>query len=191
VTANSFSPIGIFDSGIGGLSHARAISDRFSFQSLIYIGDIAHFPYGSKTRAEIQSYCLPIVEYLLNQGCKQIVIACNTATAAALDFIRDFVGDRAQIIDVVSVIVDYAAAHFANKKLGLIATDYTIASGVYTKAFAKAAPSITLSSLATPQLIYQIETEIHHPDASRVKTYDFLIQQYLSNAKLQGIEALI
>jgi glutamate racemase len=185
------SPIGIFDSGIGGLSHAKAIANYLPHQSLIYIGDIQHFPYGSKTQAEIQFYCLPIVEYLLKQNCKIIVIACNTATAAALPMIREFVGARALVLDVVSVIIDYAAEHFADQKLGLIATDYTIASQVYAKKLGERAPRIQLAAIATPQLIYRIETEINAPTAERTQSYDLLIKEYLSVEALQNIKALI
>jgi glutamate racemase len=184
-------PIGIFDSGIGGLSHAKAIADRLPHQSLIYIGDIQHFPYGTKTQEELISYCLPIVEYLLNQGCEIIVIACNTASSAAAQSIRDWVGDRAMVLDVISLIVDYAALHCSNQKLGLIGTDYTINSQVYEKALFNEAPSIQLSSIATPELIYHIETEINTPNEKRTKCYDALIHQYLSVNALQNIQALI
>ena len=184
-------PIGIFDSGMGGLSHAKAIANGLPHQSLIYIGDIQHFPYGLKTTEELKSYCLPIVDYLLKQHCKIIVVACNTATAAAIDPIRDFVGDRAVVIDVVSLIVDYAAKHFAHQKLGLIGTEYTIGSKVYDKAFAAQAPSIELCSIATPSLIYHIETEINKLNPERTEVYDDLIRKYLSVPVLQDIQALI
>jgi glutamate racemase len=101
------------------------------------------------------------------------------------------VGDRAIVIDVVSLIVEYAAKHFQNQKLGLIGTEYTVGSRVYEKAFVEQAPSIELSSIATPSLIYHIEKEINKLHPKRIEVYDALIQKYLSVESLKNIQALI
>jgi len=85
---SSNAPIGIFDSGIGGLTVARAVKNELPKEQLVYFGDTAHLPYGDKSTAAIQAYSIKITQVLLNKGCKLILIACNSASAAAYDLVR-------------------------------------------------------------------------------------------------------
>src|ERR1700740_3654278 len=102
-------PIGIFDSGLGGLTVANAIAKVLPNEQLIYFGDTAHLPYGDKSPDSIKYYSIRIAQFLLEQNCKIIVIACNTASALAYETVKDFVGDKVQVIDVVNHIVDEIA----------------------------------------------------------------------------------
>src|SRR5471030_1760796 len=97
----SNAPIGIFDSGIGGLTVARAIQQRLPSESLVYFGDTAHLPYGDKSEAAIQAYSIKIADVLLQQGCKVIVIACNSASSAAYELLKEYVRKEAKVINVI------------------------------------------------------------------------------------------
>src|ERR1700677_4084996 len=99
--ARSNQPIGIFDSGIGGLTGARAIKDQLPHEKLIYFGDTAHLPYGDKSPDSIKYYSIRIAQFLLDNNCKMIVIACNTASALAYEAVKDFVGKRALVVNVI------------------------------------------------------------------------------------------
>src|SRR5271154_254754 len=96
----SDTPIGIFDSGIGGLTVARAIQQRLPDESLVYFGDTAHLPYGDKSEAAIQAYSIKIADVLLKKGCKVIVIACNSASSAAYELLKEYVHHEAMVINV-------------------------------------------------------------------------------------------
>lgn len=122
-------PIGIFDSGIGGLTVAKAIADLLPQESLLYVGDTAHLPYGSKPAAFIRQRSLAITEYLLNQGCKIIVVACNTASAAALHTLRETWPD-APIVGMEPAVKPAVQAS-STRKIGVLATAGTIRSERY------------------------------------------------------------
>jgi glutamate racemase len=98
----SKAPIGIFDSGIGGLTVASSVSKAFPKESILYFGDTAHLPYGEKSIESIQKYAVEITDFLLEKGCKMIVIACNSASAAAYELLSDKYGDRGPVVDVIS-----------------------------------------------------------------------------------------
>ena len=98
---NKQAPIGIFDSGIGGLTAASAIHQLLPNEQIIYFGDTAHLPYGDKSTAAIQAYSIKICNVLLNQGVKMILIACNSASSAAYDLIKAYVGSKAKVVNVI------------------------------------------------------------------------------------------
>ena len=100
-------PIGVFDSGIGGLTVANAIQKVLPNESLVYFGDTAHLPYGDKSPDSIKYYAIRISQFLLKQQCKMIVIACNTASAMAYETVKDFVGDAVPVIDVINPVVEH------------------------------------------------------------------------------------
>ncbi|MEL6538417.1 MAG: aspartate/glutamate racemase family protein, partial [Bacteroidota bacterium] len=135
-------PIGIFDSGIGGLTVAHQVQLALPQESLIYFGDTAHMPYGDKSQVTIQSYSIKIAHALLDKGCKVILIACNSASAAAYDLVREYVGSRARVYNVIDPVVQYAATHHRGEQVGLIGTKQTISSGVFSTKFAREASSI-------------------------------------------------
>lgn len=179
-------PIGIYDSGIGGLTVASAIRSQLPHEDFIYFGDTAHLPYGEKSAAAIQAYSIKICNLLLEQGVKTIVIACNSASAAAYELVKEYVGSRCQVLNVIDPMVDYVARNFAGKRVGLIGTRATVHSGVYKRKVEAADAGIELRSLATPLLASMIEEGFFSKQISRA-----IVEEYLQAPELDGIEALI
>lgn len=179
-------PIGIFDSGIGGLTVAHAIRKLLPRESMIYFGDTAHLPYGDKSEAAIQAYSIKIADVLMKKGCKVIVIACNSASSAAYELLKEYVRKDTHIINVIDPMVAYVLDHFRGKRIGLIGTKRTVQSGVYARKIAEEGHDITLHSLPTPLLAPMIEEGFFNNQISHE-----IIAQYLSDPALAGIEALI
>jgi glutamate racemase len=179
-------PIGIFDSGIGGLTVAHAIKMLLPGEDLIYFGDTAHLPYGDKSEAAIQAYSIKIADILLNKGCKVIVIACNSASSASYELLKEYVRNDTHVINVIDPMVELVTAKFAGRNIGLIGTKRTVQSGVYGRKIAETDASITLHSLATPLLAPMVEEGFFNNQISHE-----IIAQYLSDPVLQDIEALI
>ncbi len=179
-------PIGIFDSGVGGLTVARAINQLLPQENIIYFGDTAHTPWGNQSAVAIQHYASTISKTLLEQKCKIIVIACNTASASALEAVQQAVGDRALLFNVIDPVIDHLVQNFQNTKVGLIGTKQTIRSEAYAKRLHKQCSNIQLNSLATPLLVPVIEEGQSHTAAAKE-----FIELYLNNPTLQDIAALI
>lgn len=179
-------PIGVFDSGIGGLTVARALTQALPSEDFIYFGDTAHLPYGDKSVAAIQSYSIKITEMLLRQPVKAVVIACNTASAAAFELVREYAGTRALVENVIDPTVDYLAERFQGRTVGLIGTRQTVQSNAYLKRLQAKAPNVELHSVATPLLASMIEEGFYNNTVSRE-----VIHTYLSHPDLQDIEALV
>ncbi|QOI97411.1 MAG: glutamate racemase [Flammeovirgaceae bacterium] len=183
VSANN--PIGIFDSGIGGLTVAHAIKELLPNEQLIYFGDTAHLPYGDKSEAAIQAYSVRIADVLLKKDCKLIVIACNSASSAAYELLKEYVRG-VKIINVIDPMVQWVASNFKNSNVGLIGTKRTVQSGVYLRKIDEANRGITLHQLATPLLAPMIEEGFFNNQISHE-----IIGQYLSAPELSEINALI
>lgn len=147
-------PIGVFDSGVGGLTVARAIRDSLPHESIVYIGDTAHSPYGTKSIAEVREYSLAVLDELVSQGVKMLVIACNTASAAMLRDARERYD--IPVVEVIQPAVRAAVAATRNGRVGVIGTTATIASQAYNDAFA-AAPHIELTTAACPRFVEFVE----------------------------------
>lgn len=177
-------PIGIFDSGVGGLTVAHAIKQILPGESLIYFGDTAHLPYGDKSEELIRFYSERITEFLLDHNSKVILIACNSASASAFDYLRKKF-DKTIIIDVIDPVVNYLGTRKFNK-IGVIGTKRTISSGTYEKKIRELCPSFDVVSMATPLLVPMIEEGFIFDDISNA-----IIRTYLSNESLGGIQALI
>ncbi len=175
-------PIGIFDSGVGGLTVARAIKDILPNEPIYYIGDTANLPYGDKTTVQIQSYVQKIVDVLLKQQCKVIVIACNTATAAVADLLEEQIGSQVPILNVVDPVITYIKQAYVEKRLALIGTQYTIDSNFYARKFQDAQVRTQLQSLATPLLVPMIEANVYEAP---------IVEGYLSDLLLGDMAGLI
>jgi glutamate racemase len=176
-------PIGILDSGVGGLTVARSIIDQLPQESIYYIGDTEHGPYGPRPLAEVREYALAIMDHLVAFGVKAIVIACNTASAAVLHDARE----RYQIpvIEVVRPAVRRAVSVTKNGKVGVIGTAATIKSGAYPDAFA-AAPNIEVITKACPMFVEFVERG--------ETTGEEVIQiahEYLDDLVERGIDTLV
>jgi len=179
-------PIGVFDSGIGGLTVAHALKKVLPDETLIYFGDTAHLPYGDKSTAAIQAYAVKICDVLLKHDCKVILIACNSASSAAYHLAKEYVSSKAKVINVIDPVISYIGERFSSKTIGLIGTKRTISSNVYQKKIDKLGKNIQLKPLATPLLAPMIEEGFYDNTVS-----DQIIYQYLSDQRLEGIEALI
>ncbi|WP_114778638.1 glutamate racemase [Botryobacter ruber] len=179
-------PIGIFDSGIGGLTVAQAITHVLPEEQLIYFGDTAHLPYGDKSTAAIQAYAVKICDLLIRQRCKLILIACNSASAAAYELVKEYVGSKAHVLNVIDPVIAYIGETYPAKTIGLIGTKQTVNSNVYRKKVDELDRNINLKSVATPLLAAMIEEGFFNDSIS-----ESVIEAYLSDPELEGIEALI
>jgi glutamate racemase len=183
---DSTAPIGIFDSGIGGMTVASAVTRLLPKENTIYFGDTAHLPYGDKSTAAIQAYSIKICNMLLQQNCKLILIACNSASAAAYELVKEYVGSKASVMNVIDPVVDYIKEHYDGKTIGLIGTKQTVLSNVYKKKVDALNKNIQLKSLATPLLAPMIEEGFFDNNIS-----ESIIASYLTDSSLSDIEALI
>ena len=180
---NKSAPIGIFDSGVGGLTVARAIIDQLPGESILYLGDTARGPYGVRPLAQVRSYALEIMDQLVAAGVKAIVIACNTASAAMLRDARE----RYQIpvIEVIQPAVRRAVSATRSGKVGVIGTNATIDSKAYLDAFA-AAPQLSITSKACPLFVEFVEN-------GKTTGHEItkIAQDYLSQMKTAQIDTLV
>jgi glutamate racemase len=150
-------PIGIFDSGYGGLTVARAVLDQLPHESVAYFGDTARAPYGPRPIAETREFALECLDRLVDHGVKALVIACNTASAAVLHDARERYD--VPVVEVIRPAVRRAAAATRNHRVGVISTAGTHQSGAYLDAFA-AAPHLEVSSVACPLFVELVESGV-------------------------------
>lgn len=184
--AKASDPIGIFDSGIGGLTVARAVKQLLPNESIIYFGDTAHLPYGDKSTAAIQAYSIKICDILLQRNCKVILIACNSASAAATDLVKEYVGKRARVFNVIEPAVNYIRETYTKTTIGLIGTKQTVGSKVYEMKIEHLGNELKLNALATPLLVPMIEEGFLQGTISQD-----IINEYLKKPILEDISALI
>lgn len=178
-------PIGIFDSGIGGLTVTHAILKLLPQENIIYFGDTAHHPYGEKSASAIQAYAIKIAHLFLQKQCKLILIACNTASSVATELLNEYVGTQAIIMNVIDPLINWLSKNYSHKKVGLIGTKKTVESNIYKKKIDQLNLGIDLSSHPTGLLASAIEEFGNH------KVIDDLLQIYLEHPSLKKIEALI
>ncbi|MDP8237469.1 MAG: glutamate racemase [Candidatus Hatepunaea meridiana] len=177
-------PIGVFDSGIGGLTVAAALRDRLPAEDIIYLGDTARVPYGTKSVETVNRYALESTLFLLNLGVKLIVVACNTASAVALPRLQEVL--RAPIIGVVEPGVNAALRATKTKQVGIIGTPSTINSGAYQNRLKKLAPNIEVYGKPCPLLVPLCEEG--RLDGQIVK---LVLEDYLKQIKRKGVDTLI
>ncbi len=178
-------PIGIFDSGIGGLTVANAIYRHFPNENLIYFGDTANLPYGDKSADAIRYYAIKISKFLLEQNCKMIIIACNSASSAAYEVLLDFFKEKTIFVNVVDPLVDHVI-EAEYKKVGVIATKATVNSNVYKQKIQAKNQMVDVVQLATPLLAPMIEEGFCNDEISHT-----VISKYLSDKSLNDIEVLL
>jgi glutamate racemase len=148
-------PIGVFDSGLGGLTVVRAILDDLPNETIVYFGDTARFPYGPRSVEQLRGYAVEIAQHLVNEDVKLIVVACNSATAAALDEVIAAV--PIPVIGVIEPAVRSAIRATRNGWVGLIGTVATVESGAYQRAFQRLAPQIEVRAQACPLFVEFVE----------------------------------
>jgi glutamate racemase len=145
-------PIGVFDSGVGGLTVLHELLVTLPHEDFLYLGDTARFPYGTRDPRELQGFALHVSRELLDRGAKLLVVACNSATAAALEVLDERYGDVVDVIGVVGPESQQAAVSTRNGRVGLLATPATVASGAYDRALRSADPHLRLTSVPCPDL---------------------------------------
>ena len=153
-------PVGVFDSGVGGLTVLHELLVQLPAEDFVYLADSARFPYGSRTGAELEAFALEVADELLARRVKLLVVACNSATAAALPALRDRMRQTTLGVDVLGVVQPgavQAVAATRNGRVGLLATPATVESGAYASAIGAADPFVELTSVACPDLAAIIE----------------------------------
>ena len=176
-------PIGIFDSGFGGLTVARAVLDQLPHEPVLYLGDTARQPYGPKPIGEVREYSLECLDHLVDQGVKALVIACNSASAAMLRDARERY--PVPVVEVIFPATRRAVAATRSGQVGVICTAATKASLAYDDAFA-AAPQVTLTTQACPRFVAFVESGVTSgPDLIDVA------HEYLDPLVAQGVDTLI
>jgi glutamate racemase len=177
-------PIGIFDSGIGGLTVARAIYERLPRESTIYFGDTARVPYGPKSPETVRRYSLEILHWLLGQGVKAVVIACNTSTAHALDALQ--AESPVPVIGVIEPGARAAVSAMRQGPIGVIGTAGTIASNAYARAIQAARPGAAVEQKACPLFVPLVEEGwFDHPAA------ELIALEYLQPLKRAGVDVMV
>jgi glutamate racemase len=177
-------PIGVFDSGIGGLTVVKALCDLLPDEKIFYIGDTARVPYGGKSASTVERYSIEMTDMLVDEGVKTIVIACNSASAVALPKL-----EKTLSVPVVGVIKPGAQAAVAatrNRHIGIIGTRATIKSGAYEKALRELDPKIDISARACPLLVPFIEEGWLEDDLT-----DQIIARYLEPLVREGVDTLV
>ena len=180
-------PIGIFDSGVGGLTVARAIIDQLPNESIIYLGDTANSPYGPKSIQEVRELALAVMDRLVDEGVKLLVIACNSASAAVLRDARERYTEQRGIpvVEVIQPAVRRAVAVTRNLKVGVIGTNATITSKAYEDAFA-AAVDLQLVSAACPRFVEFVENGV--TAGSELLE---IAEEYLAPIRAAGVDTLV
>ena len=177
-------PIGVFDSGVGGLTVAREIMRNLPKEDIVYFGDTARVPYGSKSKDNIIRYSRQIIHFLQTKGVKAIVIACNTASALALDTVKDEFD--IPIIGVVEPGARAALAVTENKKIGVIGTEATVRSSMYEKIIQGINSEVSVIGKACPLFVPLVEEGF-----KKHQVTDEIIDYYLASLKQSDIDALI
>ncbi|MBX3102002.1 MAG: glutamate racemase [Bacteroidetes bacterium] len=181
----SQAPIGIFDSGLGGLTVLQSIQERLPHESLLYFGDTGHLPYGDKSPQQVRGYVRSITRYLLGQGVKAIVVACNTASAAALDVVMEEAGP-VPVVEVISPAAQAAIAATRNGIVGIIGTKTTVSSGMYTQRLSALRADVQVIARPTPLLVPLIEEGWQH-----TQVLQDVVATYLAPDVFPAIDTLI
>lgn len=176
--------IGIFDSGIGGLTVMKQIMRELPYERLIYFGDTARLPYGDKSPETILRYSIENAIFLMDHQIKLLVIACNTASAYAVDKLQQIL--KIPIIDVIKPGADRAAVTTCSHKIGVLATRATTFSGIYQREIQKRLPSAEVYSIACPLLVPLIEEHFFDHPATKL-----IIKDYLAPLKQHNIDTLL
>jgi glutamate racemase len=179
-------PIAMFDSGVGGLTVLHECLVSLPHEDFVYLGDTARFPYGSREAAELREFALELAELLLEEGAKLLVVACNSATAAALPQLRAELRARVGVVAVVEPESRLAARSTRNGHVGLLATPATVASGAYERALQTEAPEARLHAVACPELAPMIQAG----DEFDQRTVD-TVEAYCEPLRRAGVDTVI
>ena len=176
--------IGIFDSGVGGLTVMHRVMEALPAENLIYLGDTGRYPYGNKSAETVTRYAIENAEFLLARKVKMLVVACNTMSAVALDALRKRVD--VPVIGVIEPGARAAVDRTRNRRVGVIGTETTIASGLYTRALRALAPELEIFTRACPLFVPLAEEGWTDNEIARAT-----VAAYLESIKASGIDTLI
>jgi glutamate racemase len=176
--------IGVFDSGIGGLTVVRALMERLPFENIVYFGDTARVPYGVKSVETINRYALQITEFLLKKDVKLLIVACNTMAAVACQAIRDL--SPVPVLEVIGAGAASAVGATQNKIIGVIGTPATINSNAYARAISLLDHDVRIFSQACPLFVPLVEEGWFEHEATRLAALE-----YLKPVKAEGIDTLV
>jgi glutamate racemase len=178
-------PIGVFDSGVGGLTVLAEMRRRLPAESTIYLGDNARAPYGPRPADEVRAFTLESVAWLLTQDVKLLVLACNTATSQALPLVREI--STVPVLGVVRPGALAAAASTRAGHVGVIATAGTVASGAYAAAVGEADPALTVTQLACPQLVPMVEAGQLSGPTAEAAVHGYLGELFEADAEIDTL----
>ena len=184
VESKKGAPVGVFDSGVGGLTVVREIIRQLPDENIVYFGDTARVPYGSKSQKTVIRFSEQIIRFLKTKQVKAIVIACNTASALALDIVREEFD--VPILGVVAPGARAAVKATRNRKIGVVGTDATVRSGVYTKVIQGIDPQIRVIEKACPLFVPLVEEGFKEHEVTRE-----IIEYYLESLRATDIDAMI
>lgn len=176
-------PIGVFDSGVGGLTVVRSVLDQLPHEPVLYVGDTARGPYGPRPIAEVRAYALDVMDALVAEGVKMLVIACNSASSAVLRDARERYD--VPVVEVIAPAVRKAVAATRNGRVGVIGTRATVTSKAYDDSFA-AAPHVRLTSVACPRFVEFVEAGTTH--GSELES---VAREYLEPVRGAGVDTLV
>jgi glutamate racemase len=182
-------PIAVFDSGVGGLTVLHELLVSLPHEDFVYLGDTARFPYGDRTPEELRRFAVEVAEILLAEEAKLLVVACNAATAAALQTVTEHLAATGRDVGVVGVVTpesQQAVEATHNGRIGLLATPVTVASGAYARAVAAADPNVELTSVACPDLAPIIQNGFPF-DERVVET----VRSYVAPLREAGVDTVI
>lgn len=177
-------PIGVFDSGVGGLTVAQKLMERMPQEAIIYFGDTAHIPYGGKSVEQLLAYATAISRFLLDEGVKLIVAACNTSSAVSLEALREML--PVPVIGVIEPGVRRAVAASVNRKIGVLATEATARSGAFPRCLAAYCSEAEVVVQACPRLVPMVESGQLEGEA-----IEQACAEYLAPLLEQGVDTII
>jgi glutamate racemase len=182
---NAHAPIGVFDSGLGGLTIARRLREVLPSERIIYLADQAHVPYGGRALPEVCGFACAISEALLAQGCKALVMACNISSATALPCVRSEHPDL-PVLGVILPGAQAAAAQTKNRRIGILATEGTVRSGAYTRALHALDPALTVWEVSCPAFVPLVEAgAVDTPEAFAAS------RTYLASLQAAGVDTVV
>ena len=181
---DNYKAVALLDSGVGGLTVVKEINRQLPSEHVVYFGDTARMPYGPRPSEQVRFFSSQIIDFLLTQQIKMIIIACNSAASAGLEHYRERVG--LPLLDVIEPGVRAALRQTGNRKVGVIGTTGTIESGSYQRVFQRLAPDVQVFSQACPLFVLVVENElVHAPEVLGVA------EEYLRPLKKAGVDTLI
>jgi glutamate racemase len=182
-------PVAVFDSGVGGLTVLHELLVSLPTEDYLYLGDTARFPYGERTQDELRAFSIQIADYLLAEGAKLLVVACNAASSAALEALElhlEQIGAEVDVIGVVAAATQLAVAGSRSGRIGLLATPATVASGAYERAVRAADAHVHLESVPCPDLAPIIQAGFPF-DFEMVET----VREYCAPLRTAGVDTVI